>query len=148
MYIPLGIILLCLEQSQLQYALATKLSENLIEYYRRVPTNSPCIYYESLTISPVVAQCNGACSERSSIECVHIDGFWPQKSWRWRLRSTLNLIVTGFDASITETNLTAQYSFRISGWSHCCSCRAGRSLVTMMRTIYSARLALFIHSNT
>ena len=48
-------------------------------------------YYEPLTISPVAAQCNGACGKRSSIECVHIDQCWPQKSWRWRLRSTLNL---------------------------------------------------------
>ena len=47
--------------------------------------------YEHLTISPVAAQCNGACGKRSSIECVHIDRCWPQKSWRWRLRSTLNL---------------------------------------------------------
>ena len=46
---------------------------------------------EPLTISPVAAQCNGACGKRSSIECVHIDRCWPQKSWRWRLRSTLNL---------------------------------------------------------
>ena len=47
--------------------------------------------YEPLTISPVAAQCNGACGKRSSIECVNIDRCWPQKSWRWRLRSTLNL---------------------------------------------------------
>ena len=46
---------------------------------------------EHLTISPVAAQCNGACGKRSSIECVHIDRCWPQKSWRWCLRSTLNL---------------------------------------------------------
>ena len=48
-------------------------------------------YNEPLTISPVAAQCNGACGKRSSIECVHIDRCWPQKSWRWRLRSTVNL---------------------------------------------------------
>ena len=49
------------------------------------------IIYEHLTISPVAAQCNGACGKRSSIECVHIDRCWPQKSWKWRLRSTHNL---------------------------------------------------------
>ena len=47
--------------------------------------------YEHLTISPVAAQCNVACGKRSSIECVHIDRCSPQKSWRWRQRSTLNL---------------------------------------------------------
>ena len=30
-------------------------------------------YYEPLTISPVAAQCNGACGKRSSIECTSID---------------------------------------------------------------------------
>ena len=49
------------------------------------------LFNEPLTISPVAAQCNGACGKRSSVECVHIDRCWPQKSWRWRLRSTLNL---------------------------------------------------------
>ena len=49
------------------------------------------LLYEPLTISPVAAQYNGACGKRSSIECVHIDRCWPQKSWRWRQRSTLNL---------------------------------------------------------
>ena len=49
------------------------------------------LIYEHLTISPVAAQCNGACGKRSSIEYVHIDQCCPQKSWRWRLRSTLNL---------------------------------------------------------
>ena len=60
-------------------------SNNINYFYFNLISNEP------LTISPVAAQCNGACGKRSSIECVHINRCWPQKSWRWRLRSTLNL---------------------------------------------------------
>ena len=68
--------------------------EGVLEF---LPTNFDALHKiclelnEPLTISPVAAQCNGACGKRSSIECVHINRCWPQKSWRWRLRSTLNL---------------------------------------------------------
>ena len=67
---------------------------NLITSFSGFQISKPmreAAFYEPLTISPVAAQCNGACGKRSSIECVHIDRCWPQKSWRWRLRSTLNL---------------------------------------------------------
>ena len=105
-------------------------------------------YNEPLTISPVAAQCNGACGKRSSIECVHIDRCWPQKSWRWRLRSTLNLGSDRFRCFNHRDELDSTVflpNFRLVALLQS---RAGQPLVTLMRAIYSARLALFIHGIT
>ena len=95
--------------------------------------------YEPLTISPVAAQCNGACGKRSSIECVHIDRCWPQKSWRWRLRSTLNLDSDKFRCFNHRDELDSTVflpNFRLVALlqSH-----VGQPLVTMMRAIYIAQ---------
>ena len=107
-----------------------------------------CIKNEPLTISPVAAQYNCACGKRSSIECVHIDRCWPQKSWRWRLRSTLNLESDKFrcfnhrdelDSTVFLSNLQVGRAY---------GARSGQPLVTVMRAIYSTRLALFIHGIT
>ena len=97
--------------------------------------------YEPLTISPVAAQCNGICGKRSSIECVHIDRCWPQKSWRWRLRSTLNLDSDKFRCFNHRDELDSTVflpNFRLVALLQS---RAGQPLVTMMRAIYSARLS-------
>ena len=103
--------------------------------------------YEHLTISPVAAQYNGACGKRSSIECVHIDRYrcWPQKSWRWRLRSTLNLDSDKFRCFNHRDefdNTVFLPKFRLVTLLQS---RVGQPLVTVMRAIYSASLALFIH---
>ena len=98
-------------------------------------------YNEPLTISQVAAQCNGACGKRSSIECVHIDRCWPQKSWRWRLRSTLNLDSDNFRCFNHRDELESTVflpNFRLVALLQS---RAGQPLVTMMRAIYSARLS-------
>ena len=101
-------------------------------------------YYEPLTISPVAAQCNGAYGKRSSIECVHIDRCWPQKSWRClvsRRRSTLNLDSDKFRCFNHRDKLESTVflpNFRLVALLQS---RAGQPLVTMMRAIYSARLS-------
>ena len=93
--------------------------------------------YEPLTISPVAAQCNGACGKGSSIECVLIDRCWPQKSSRWRLRSTLNLDSDKFRCFNHRDEFDSTVflpSFRLVALLQS---RAGQPLVTMMRGIYS-----------
>ena len=95
------------------------------------------IMYEPLTISPVAAQCNGACGKRSSIEYVHIGQCWPQKSWRWRQRSTLNLDSDKFRCFNHRDELDSTVflpNFRLVALLQS---RAGQPLV-MMRAIYSA----------
>ena len=92
-------------------------------------------YNEPLTISPVAAQCNGACGKRSSIECVHIDRCWPQKSWRWRLRSTLNLDSDKFRCFNHRDefdNTVFLPNFRLVTLLQS---RAGQPLVAVMRAI-------------
>ena len=115
-------------------------------------SNSLCIYtiiyYEHLTISPVAAQCNGACGKRSSIECVHIDRCWPQKSWRWRLRSTLKLDSDKFRCFNHRDELDNTVFLPKFRLVTLLQSRAGQPLVAVMRAIYSARLALFIHGIT
>ena len=128
------------------------------------------ILYEPLTISPVAAQCNGACGKRSSIECVHIDRCslagqplrkreegagppdydrcWPQKSWRWRLRSTLNLDSDKFRCFNHRDELDNTVFLPNFRLVTLLQSRAGQPLVAVMRAIYSARLALFIHGIT
>ena len=105
-----------------------------------------CISYEPLTIPPVAAQCNGACGKGSSIECVHIDQCWPQKSSRWRLRSTLNLDSDKFRCFNHRDefdNTVFLPNFRLVALLQS---RAGQPLVTMMRAIYNAaRKASFIY---
>ena len=103
---------------------------------------------EPLTISPVAAQCNGACGKRSSIECVHIDRCWPQKSWRWRLRSTLNLDSDKFRCFNHRDELDNTVFLPKFRLVTLLQSRAGQPLVAVMRAIYSARLALFIHGIT
>ena len=100
--------------------------------------------YEPLTISPVAAQCNGACGKRSSIECVHvhIDRCWPQKSWRWCLRSTLNLDSDKFRCFNHRDELDNTVFLPKFRLVTLLQSRA------VMRAIYSARLALFIHGIT
>ena len=103
--------------------------------------NLKFMFNEPLTISPVAAQCNGACGKRSSIECVHIDRCWPQKSWRWRLRSTLNLGSDRFRCFNHRDELDSTVflpNFRLVALLQS---RAGQPLVTMMRAIYSTRLS-------
>jgi hypothetical protein len=87
---------------------------------------------------------NGACGKRpsntastQSTRCQHLDC----RDVVWDRLSTS--IVTSFDASITEMNLTAQYNLRINFWI--------RSVVGMHDAcvlLYSARLILFIHGIT
>ena len=103
---------------------------------------------EPLTISPVAAQCNGACGKRSSIECAHIDRCWPQKSWRWRLRSTLNLDSDKFQCFNHRDELDNTVFLPNFRLVTLLQSRAGQPLVAVMRAIYSARLALFIHGIT
>ena len=108
-------------------------------------------FNEPLTISPVAAQCNGACGKRSSIECVHIDRCWPQKSWRWRLRSTLNLDSDKFRCFNHRDELDNTVFLPNFRLVTLLQSRAGQPLVAVMRAtcaIYSARLALFIHGIT
>ena len=105
-------------------------------------------YYEPLTISPVAAQCNGACGKRSSIECVHIDRCWPQKSWSWRLRSTLNLDSDKFRCFNHRDELDNTVFLPKFRLVTLLQSRAGQPLVAVMCAIYSARLALFIHGIT
>ena len=97
--------------------------------------------YEPLTISPVAAQCNGACDKRSSIECVHIDRCWLQKSWRWRLRSTLNLDSDKFRCFNHRDELDNTVFLPKFRLVTLLQSRAGQPLVTIMCAIYSTRLA-------
>ena len=85
-----SLTVICARQSKHLFTLLAQPGEKKGEGERHTALYD-AIINEHLTISPVAAQCNGACGKRSSIECVHIDRCWPQKSWRWRLRSTLNL---------------------------------------------------------
>ena len=93
-------------------------------------------YNEPLTISPVAAQCNGACGKRSSIECVHIDRCWPQKSWRWRLRSTLNLDSDKFRCFNHRDELDNTVFLPNFRLVTLLQSRAGQPLVAVMRAIY------------
>ena len=105
-----------------------------------VITQTSLLYNEPLTISPVAAQYNDACGKRSSIECVHIDRCWPQKSWRWRLRSTLNLGSDRFRCFNHRDELESTVflpNFRLVALLQS---RAGQPLVTMS-AIYSTRLS-------
>ena len=106
------------------------------------------IYYEPLTISPVAAQCNGACGKRSSIECVHIDRCWPQKSWRWRLRSTLNLDSDKFRCFNHRDELDNTVFLQVGHAAAVARGPAPCTIVAVMRAIYSVRLALFSHGIT
>ena len=118
-------------------------------------------YYIHLTISPssyIAAQCNGACGKGSSIECVHINRCSPQKSWRWRLRSTLNLDSEEYRCfnHIDSTVLVPNFRLVTLPQSRAGQplmtmmlpqSRAGQPLVTIMRAIYSARLVIFIYGS-
>ena len=104
--------------------------------------------YEPLTISPVAAYCDGACGKRSSIECVHIDRCLPQKSWRWHLRSSLNFDSDKFRCFNHRHELESTVFLPNFRLVTLLLSRAGQPVVTMMRAIYSARVALFIHGIT
>ena len=103
---------------------------------------------EHLTISPVAAQCNGACGKRSSIECVHIDRCWPQKSWRWRQRSTLNLDSNKFRCFNYRDELDSTVFLPNFRLVTLLQSPRGPAPCDSVRAIYSARLALFIHGIT